>query len=152
VERSHRSGASLALLMVDVDHFKNYNDRHGHPAGDQVLAQVARLISEGRRVNDLIARYGGEEFALLLVDTRKVAATEIAEKLRAAVCAHPFPHGEDQPGRRVTISVGVAACPDDAGDAATLLQAADDALYRAKHAGRNTVCVAGQDTGPIKLG
>jgi diguanylate cyclase (GGDEF)-like protein len=144
VERVNRSGTPLGLLMLDVDHFKNYNDTHGHPAGDQVLAQVARLLSDGRRANDLVARYGGEEFALLLVDTRKPAAVEIGERLRAAIANHQFLHGETQPGRRLTVSVGVAACPDDAGDPRTLLQAADDALYRAKHAGRNTVCVAGR--------
>jgi diguanylate cyclase (GGDEF)-like protein len=144
VERVKRSGTPLGLLMIDVDHFKHYNDVHGHPAGDQVLAQVARLLSEGRRANDLVARYGGEEFALLLVDTRKVAAVEIAERLRAAVAAYEFPHRETQPGRRLTISLGVAAGPEDAGDARMLLQAADDALYRAKHAGRNTVSVAGR--------
>jgi diguanylate cyclase (GGDEF)-like protein len=140
-----RSGLPLSLLMLDVDHFKHYNDKHGHPAGDQVLASLARILTEGRRANDVIARYGGEEFALLLVGTPKAAAVEIAERIRAAVAAHSFLHQEDQPGRNLTVSLGVASCPDDADDAATLLQAADDALYRAKHAGRNTVCVAGSD-------
>jgi diguanylate cyclase (GGDEF)-like protein len=138
-----RSGLPLSLLMLDVDHFKHYNDKHGHPAGDQVLATLARILTEGRRANDVIARYGGEEFALLLVGTPKAAAVEIAERIRAAVAAHTFQHQEDQPGRNLTVSLGVASCPDDADDAPTLLQAADDSLYRAKHAGRNTVCIAG---------
>jgi diguanylate cyclase (GGDEF)-like protein len=145
VKAHGRSALPLALLMIDVDHFKNYNDRHGHPAGDQVLARVAQILTEGRRANDVVARYGGEEFTVLLVGTPKAAAVEIADRIRAAVAGFAFPHADDQPGRRLTISVGVAVCPDDAGDAPTLLQAADDALYRAKHAGRNTVCVAGEE-------
>jgi diguanylate cyclase (GGDEF)-like protein len=145
-ERSQRSRHELALLMVDVDHFKLYNDRHGHPAGDVVLRQVAQLLAEGRRANDIVARYGGEEFALILVDTPKGQAAELGERLRQRIAAHAFPHGDEQPGGKLTVSVGVAAMPDDAQTSAALLDAADSALYAAKRAGRNRVRVA---EGPV---
>jgi diguanylate cyclase (GGDEF)-like protein len=143
-ERSTRSGLPLALCMIDVDHFKRYNDAHGHPAGDEVLRQLARLLADGRRVNDFVARYGGEEFAVVLVDTPKLTAYQLAEKLRERVAAHAFqadgrPVGAEAP---LSISVGVAALPDDAADAESLVRAADEALYEAKAAGRDRVVVA----------
>jgi diguanylate cyclase (GGDEF)-like protein len=143
VERSGRNGLPMALFMIDVDHFKKYNDRNGHPAGDEVLRQVARLLSDGRRVNDVCARYGGEEFATVLVDTPKLTASQVAEKLRRRIADFHFPHGEGQPGGHVTVSVGVAAMPDDATDAEALVRSADAALYRAKAGGRNCVVLAG---------
>jgi diguanylate cyclase (GGDEF)-like protein len=141
-ERAQRAGSELSLLMVDVDHFKLYNDKHGHPAGDDVLRLVGVLLSEGRRANDVVARYGGEEFGIILVDTPKVQTAEVAERLRANIAGHRFAHGDDQPGGRLTISIGVAALPEDAGEAEGLLDAADAALYQAKRAGRNRVRVA----------
>src|SRR5215470_18001289 len=137
VERSGRSGLPLALFMIDVDHFKKYNDENGHPAGDEVLRQLARLLADGRRVNDFVARYGGEEFAVVLVDTPKLVAYQLAEKLRARVAEHAFPAPRE--GGRLTVSVGIAAIPDDANDAEGLVRAADAALYQAKGAGRNQV-------------
>ena len=137
------SGASFGLLMIDVDHFKKYNDRHGHPAGDEVLRGVARLLSEGRRANDLVARYGGEEFAVVLVDTPKLVAAQVAEKLRQRIEQFPFLHRDTQPGGRVTVSIGVAALPDDAADSEALVRTADASLYRAKSGGRNAVVLAG---------
>ncbi|MCC6746386.1 MAG: diguanylate cyclase [Deltaproteobacteria bacterium] len=142
VERSGRTGLPLSLLMVDVDHFKQYNDLHGHPAGDQVLRQVADMIAEGRRVNDVVARYGGEEFAILLIDTPRRSAMAVAEQLRERVGKRRFGDLSLGPGK-ITISVGVAACPDDATDPGELLLAADAALYAAKRAGRNRVEAAG---------
>ena len=147
VERSGRSGLPLALFMIDVDHFKKYNDENGHPAGDEVLRQLARLLADGRRVNDFVARYGGEEFAVVLVDTPKLTAFQLAEKLRERVAENCFPlsrlhvaAGGDP--RKLTISVGVAALPDDANDSEGLVRAADAALYKAKAAGRDCVVVA----------
>src|ERR1041384_5249318 len=116
VERSQRNGLPLSLFMIDVDHFKQYNDAHGHPAGDEVLRQLARILGDGRRANDVVARYGGEEFAIVLVDTAQFAAAKLAERLRERVAEHNFPQGESQPGGRLTISIGVATCPDDASD------------------------------------
>jgi diguanylate cyclase (GGDEF)-like protein len=142
VERSQRNGLPLSLFMIDVDHFKQYNDHHGHPAGDEVLRQLARLLGDNRRVNDVVARYGGEEFAIVLVDTAKFAAAKLAERLRERVAEHAFPAGESQPGGRLTISIGVGTCPDDAIDAENLVRAADAALYAAKHAGRDRVVLA----------
>ena len=142
VERSARNGLPLSLLMIDVDHFKHYNDHHGHPSGDEVLRQIGRLLSEGRRANDLVARYGGEEFGLVLVDTAKFTAAKLAERVRERIVTYPFAHGDAQPLHKVSISVGVASFPDDASDAMALVRAADDALYGAKRAGRDRVVLA----------
>lgn len=142
VERSIRNGLPLSLLMIDVDYFKHYNDHHGHPAGDEVLRQLARLMSDGRRANDFCARYGGEEFCVVLVDTAKFTAAKVAERMRERIAGHPFPHGHSQPGGMLSVSVGVACFPDDAGDAESLVRAADTALYTAKRAGRNRVFLA----------
>ncbi|MBP6632481.1 MAG: diguanylate cyclase [Kofleriaceae bacterium] len=141
-ERSARNGLPLSLLMIDVDHFKFYNDHHGHPAGDEVLRQLARLLGEGRRANDVVARYGGEEFCVILVDTPKFTATKLAERLREVVAAHPFPRREQQPLGHLSVSVGVATFPDDAGDPESLVRAADAAMYAAKHAGRDRVVLS----------
>jgi diguanylate cyclase (GGDEF)-like protein len=142
VERSVRNGLPLSLLMIDVDHFKVYNDRHGHPAGDELLRQLARLMGDGRRANDFVARYGGEEFAIVLVDTPKLTAAQLAERLRDRTAAQPFQQLPAVQGETLTISIGVASFPDDSTDAEGLVRAADAALYDAKHAGRNCVVLA----------
>jgi diguanylate cyclase (GGDEF)-like protein len=144
VERSGRTNLPLSLLMTDVDHFKQYNDRFGHPAGDRVLKRVAEILSMGRRVNDVVARYGGEEFAVLLIDTPREAAMVLAEQLRQLIESERFVN--DDEGARVTISIGVAACPDDTTDPGELLLVADTALYKAKRNGRNRVEAAGGRT------
>ncbi len=146
VERSQRSGGAVSLIMLDVDHFKFYNDHHGHPAGDEVLRQLARLLGDGRRANDVVARYGGEEFAIILIDTAKFTATKIAERLRERVAEYRFAHVAEQPLGHLSVSAGVATFPDDAGDGAALVRAADGALYAAKHAGRDRVVLASDAT------
>ncbi len=134
------SGEPLALIMVDVDHFKSYNDTNGHPAGDQVLRQVATLLEGTVRKFDFAARYGGEEFALVLPCCSLIAALHVAERVRAAIASHPFPQREKQPLGLVSASLGVAALDHQAvADKATLLDRADQALYRAKGNGRNCV-------------
>jgi diguanylate cyclase (GGDEF)-like protein len=143
VERSMRSKVPVAMLMIDVDHFKKYNDRNGHPAGDEALRTVARLIAEDRRTVDVVARYGGEEFAILLHDAAKSQAIEVAEKIRERVSAATIAGAVGQPLGKMTVSIGVAVCPDDASGAEALLEAADVALYRAKKSGRDTVVAAG---------
>ncbi|HHY60501.1 MAG TPA: diguanylate cyclase, partial [Clostridia bacterium] len=127
----------IAVLMMDVDDFKFYNDRNGHLAGDQVLREVAQIIRTMVRGDDIPARYGGEEFVALLWDVTEAQAVKVAERIREAIAAYPFPQREHQPGGKVTVSIGVAVTPADSPSA--LLQKADEALYRAKMAGKNKV-------------
>ncbi|MDQ3368775.1 MAG: diguanylate cyclase [Myxococcota bacterium] len=141
VERSQRSGLPLSLLMLDVDHFKRFNDTFGHPAGDEVLRQLARVLADTRRANDVVARYGGEEFAVILVDTAKFTAAKVAERVRERIYAHDFSEAAPHVGK-LSVSIGVATFPEDSGDAEALVRAADTALYAAKHAGRNRVVLA----------
>ena len=137
--KSRRDMQQLSLLMVDVDHFKRFNDRYGHPGGDQCLRKVAAaLLSVVRRPADIVARYGGEEFALLLPNTDAAGAEEMARRMQAAIRAMALPHPDSQHGI-VTVSMGVATMlAGDAADFATLVSKADRALYRAKAAGRDT--------------
>jgi diguanylate cyclase (GGDEF)-like protein len=144
LERSNRTGLPLSVLMIDVDSFKTYNDHHGHLAGDNALRGVAKVLQHGRRANDLVARYGGEEFAIVLVDVASGAAKDVADRIVTQVAEFPFEFGSTQPLGRLTISAGVATAPGDGVDAATVLVAADRALFAAKNAGRNTVRVAGK--------
>jgi diguanylate cyclase (GGDEF)-like protein len=147
IRRNLRREHPFCLLMIDVDHFKDFNDAHGHQAGDEVLRRLAQLFHQTFRTLDLSARYGGEEFVVLLLETHIAGATVAAEKIRSAVAGAVFPFGGDQPGGRVTISVGVAAFPDHAQDPEGMVAAADQALYAAKHQGRNRVAVAVQEAG-----
>lgn len=133
VYRAQRYKAELSLVMMDVDKFKEYNDNYGHPAGDGVLQEVARLLRSRARPSDLVARYGGEEFAVILTTTGRDSAQSVAESLRATIEGGVFPN------RPVTVSVGVATLGGQIADRDTLLQAADKALYAAKRGGRNRV-------------
>jgi diguanylate cyclase (GGDEF)-like protein len=141
LDRLQRYGGAVAVAIVDVDHFKAFNDRLGHPAGDAALRELGGLMRAGLRGSDLAARIGGEEFGLIMVGTGKAAAATVVERLRHAVEQRDVGAGE---GSRLTISAGVAAAPWDAADYASLFALADDALYRAKAAGRNRICVAGE--------
>jgi diguanylate cyclase (GGDEF)-like protein len=130
----------VAFLMIDVDHFKAYNDAHGHPAGDAVLRQVAQILCASVRETDVVYRFGGEEFAVLLRGASDEEARAVAARIRSAVAGHAFPGAETQPAGRVTVSVGVSRRCD--GDAAALVAEADGALYRAKREGRDRVVAA----------
>jgi diguanylate cyclase (GGDEF)-like protein len=130
---ANRRGLPLALAMLDVDHFKAYNDAFGHPAGDGVLRGIARLLRDEARAHDVLARYGGEEFAALLPATDATAAQSFAERLRAAIEA------ADWPLRPITASFGVATLDPVAPDPSALVRMADAALYRSKRLGRNRV-------------
>jgi diguanylate cyclase (GGDEF)-like protein len=132
--RAKRTGAPLSLLLIDIDHFKEYNDKFGHPAGDTALQSVARVLMSSLRPYDFLARYGGEEFVIILPSTDLTDAIVVAERVRNLVASSEFPH------RKLTISIGVARLDVDAG-ARALVQAADNGLYRAKAAGRNKVLV-----------
>ena len=136
-----RRGASIALLMIDVDNFKQFNDHHGHVAGDDTLRRVAQAIQIGvKRTSDLAARYGGEEFAVILPDTDLLAAEPIAEDIRRAVLRLAIPHDASAAGDIVSVSVGVTAIMPKSGFRPVLLtEEADAALYRAKALGRNRV-------------
>jgi diguanylate cyclase (GGDEF)-like protein len=137
---SAKTGEPLSLLMIDVDHFKRYNDRYGHPAGDACLKAIAACLARGElRRNDFIARYGGEEFAVVLPSLPSTSAMEIAERLRLAVFDLALENSQCPLGR-ITISVGVAGLVGDGSkDAGALIEAADGALYNAKRRGRNVV-------------
>jgi two-component system, cell cycle response regulator len=137
VARAVRTGEELSLLLVDVDHFKQVNDRHGHPMGDAVLRYVGRVLATLGREVDLPARYGGEEFAVILPACPPDEAVRVAERLRAGIA------GDNSPVR-ITASVGVAAVPRNASTAEALVQAADAALYEAKQTGRNRTVAAGK--------
>lgn len=140
--RAQRSGKPLSLLFVDVDHFKLFNDAHGHQTGDECLREVARVVSRHAvRPLDLASRYGGEEFALILPEMSRDEACAIAEEIRSAVMGLRITHGANGAGEHVTLSVGVAShVPGEAdGSPDGLLGAADQALYAAKRLGRNRV-------------
>jgi diguanylate cyclase (GGDEF)-like protein len=143
--RGQRAGAPLALLMLDVDHFKHFNDHYGHLAGDACLQALARLLAEaGRRAGDLVARYGGEEFVVLLPNTSAEDALETARHIQGAVWSLALPHVETAPGI-VTVSLGVASLtPVWQHGAEELVRQADAALYRAKQAGRNCLQLAAE--------
>jgi diguanylate cyclase (GGDEF)-like protein len=138
--RARRFGHPFAAVMLDLDHFKQVNDQHGHGTGDDVLREVARRIQSIVREIDVPARYGGEEFAVLLPETGLDTAREVAERIRRAVAGAPI--GTRQGPLAVTLSAGVAVLDTQTGDLGTLLEAADAALYQAKAEGRNRVAVA----------
>ncbi|MEM8708683.1 MAG: sensor domain-containing diguanylate cyclase [Actinomycetota bacterium] len=132
--------APLGFAMIDVDHFKTYNDTHGHAAGDEVLRKVAATIARCVRESDVVYRYGGEEFSILFPGATPEEAAQVAERVRATIETEPFPGEERQPGGCLTISVGVATLAT--GGADDIRERADQALYQAKHNGRNQVAYA----------
>lgn len=143
-ERAQRAGTALALVLLDIDYFKRYNDHYGHQAGDDCLRRVAQVLRDSvHRAADLVARYGGEEFVVVLPDTPTAGAVVLAEAMCQAVSALAIPHAASPLGR-VTVSLGVAgAIPQLRHDASLLIKCADQALYQAKAAGRHQVAVAG---------
>lgn len=145
--RAMQDERSIALLMIDIDHFKAFNDHYGHPAGDACLVQVARALTTHLRVpGDLVARFGGEEFVAVLSDTTLAAALAAAERVRDGVVQLAVPHAASPTSPHVTVSIGVACLTANhtGATSAQLVGYADEALYQAKAAGRNTVCRAGQ--------
>ncbi len=137
--RADRYGRKLSLLMLDIDHFKSFNDTLGHPAGDALLAQLAIVLRNALRTVDRPARYGGEEFVVLCPETGREEAHLIAERVRRTVSETQFVLGAGAEAARVTVSIGWATYPADARSAGDLVQKADESLYAAKASGRNAV-------------
>ena len=131
MERFRRFGHPFTLLMLDLDHFKDFNDTYGHSAGDQALRDIAQILGETARLLDSVVRYGGEEFAVILPQTTREEAVGVAERIRQAVQRHSINFaGQQLPA--ITVSIGLACFPNDALDMASLVQRADQALYQAK--------------------
>jgi len=139
LRRGARFKHQFALIMLDVDNFKHYNDTNGHTAGDELLQRLSSVLQMNLRATDLVARYGGEEFIILLLDTGPEEGVATARKLQQVVEAQNLPHGEHQPTGHVTFSVGVSFYPQDSVEARSLIDFADQALYRSKADGRNRV-------------
>lgn len=136
-ERALRYQTNYSLLFCDVDHFKNYNDHNGHPAGDFILKKIAQLLSENIRKSDFIARYGGEEFVILCKGSTSNKAFQLAEKLRIIIQDFPFPHALKQPLGFVSLSIGVSSYPEHGNDSKSIIHYADKAVYESKKSGRN---------------
>jgi len=143
VSRANRYNRELSLIFLDVDHFKIFNDRNGHPAGDTLLKILSKLLQDRVRNVDIVARYGGEEFVIVLPETHKKGAMTLANSIRKQISEYPFTGRENQPDNKVTVSVGIATYPNDGMSVEALIKKSDDALYLAKRNGRNRVCSMG---------
>ena len=140
LEKAKTSNGPLSIAMIDIDDFKIYNDTLGHQLGDQILKELARIIKDYSRNMDYVCRYGGEEFAIIMSQTNKKETFAIAEKLREIIERHPFPHEETLPNKRLTVSIGIAAYPEDGTTASGLINYSDKLLYEAKNKGKNIIC------------
>ncbi len=140
VSRSRGSNAALSCVMVDIDHFKAVNDNHGHAVGDIVIQVVAKILLESARSTDLVCRYGGEEFCVVLPGSGRAQASEFAERVRARIERECGPSVREVKDMRVTVSLGLDLLTHEVASASALVDRADQALYRAKRAGRNRVC------------
>ena len=136
-DRARKFKRTLSLLFVDLDHFKFYNDHHGHQAGDDVLKALGELMSATARDSDIVARWGGEEFIVVAPETDEQQACQLAEAMRRKVASHDFPHAAQQPLGNMSLSIGVSTLHDGIDTAEELLGLADKAVYRAKETGRN---------------
>lgn len=137
IERMKQSPGALCLAMIDIDNFKALNDTYGHQHGDKILKELAQVLKDSSREKDLICRYGGEEFAILLRDTNKAKGLEIAERLRKNVESHAFSGVDPQQPLHITVSIGLAAYPEDTDSREKFISAADKAMYIAKFSGKN---------------
>ncbi len=149
LDRARRDKSNFAVAMLDIDHFKAYNDSYGHVKGDELLAQFARVLLKNTRRMDTVARYGGEEFIILLPETHEAGKVNLdpvrlVERLRQAIERDPILNGQNRTVAPITISAGVARFPADGrtGTVLEMIQEVDARLYRAKHAGRNRICAS----------
>ena len=149
ISRCQRSQETCAVLFIDLDHFKQINDTWGHRAGDAVLCETARRLSKAIRLEDFVGRYGGEEFAVILTDVTLDEAQQVAGRLQHVLAGEPFEWESDDASQSTSISItgsiGVALLREHANTCETLIEAADSAMYHAKHTGRNRVCVSGEE-------
>jgi len=129
----------ISIFIFDIDHFKKYNDMHGHPEGDYLLKELSRILKENSREGDVTARYGGEEFIVLMPDTDKEGAVVYGEKIRKVIESYPFRHREKQPLGYLSVSGGVASFPFDGSSIEAVIRCADEALYESKRSGRNMI-------------
>jgi diguanylate cyclase (GGDEF)-like protein len=139
VERGSRYGKEFSLLMMDIDHFKVFNDTHGHPVGDAILKEIVKITKKCIRTVDIAARYGGEEFAIILPETNAEGGKIVAERIRQSIDDSPF-STPDGHRAHLSVSIGLSLFPSDASKREELIIAADEALYFAKNAGRNRIC------------
>jgi len=139
ITKANEKNTPLSLLMADIDFFKQYNDQNGHLMGDFALIEVSRILQVVSRRNDIVARWGGEEFAVVLPGLGVAEALSVADRTRTAVEGYRFPNEQLLPGKRLTISIGVAEYKETMKTTNDLVKAADDALYKAKKEGRNCV-------------
>lgn len=137
-QRAQRHGRPVSLLMIDIDHFKSFNDKYGHPAGDRLLADLSKRVASCVRNLDILARYGGEEFAVIMPDTTADDALTVAERIRSALEAKPFDVFHSPDKAKITVSIGVASLKPNL----NLVEEADKALYKAKNSGRNRSVLA----------
>ena len=149
VYEARHAGGRVSVFLFDIDHFKNYNDLNGHIAGDQALKLLAQIVKETVRSDDIFGRFGGEEFLLIMPGRTTAQAMSAAGNIRQRIANYEFPFGDRQPMGKVTVSGGVSTFPEDSQDAVELLLAADNALYKAKQAGRNQVLRAETGMNPI---
>ncbi len=146
VKRSRRYNSTLSLLMCDIDHFKEINDKYGHQQGDIILREISLILRKNIRSTDVAARYGGEEFVIILPETTQSDARIVAERIRRDIAKFDFPSiAQGQPPLHCTISIGVAGFPLNANDKDELIQKADSSMYQAKDQGRNRVILCGVD-------
>ncbi len=140
LERSKATKNPLSLVMLDIDDFKVYNDTLGHQAGDRILKDLAGFLKNHSRKMDCVCRYGGEEFTIILPQTDKNEAFLIAERLRQDFEKHPFVHEEILPHKKLTVSIGLSSFPQDGSSSSEIIAFSDQALYKAKHKGKNNTC------------
>jgi diguanylate cyclase (GGDEF)-like protein len=139
IKKAENEKENVGLFMMDIDFFKKYNDTHGHPAGDDLLKEIGRILKRVCSNIGIPARYGGEEFAVLLYGKNKIQTLRFGEMVRDIIEKTKFPNEHTQPGGKLTISGGVASFPDDAKKGEDLIKKADIALYQAKSKGKNRV-------------
>jgi diguanylate cyclase (GGDEF)-like protein len=142
ISRAKRTGNQLGLIMLDIDHFKQFNDRHGHTAGDGLLESVGFALIRLIRAMDIACRYGGEEFIMVMPDIHRQHMFEVAERLRIEIAKSVQPEPDGIETGPVTVSLGIATLPENGSSAQHLIDAADTALYKAKNSGRNRSILA----------